>query len=303
MKPVLAAVIVAGAAIAAITVVFVLYMTPVQRIASYNSGNITVHVLEDSSRKFLAEVENSGPALDNSAAFAVKKGLNGDCEPQGIVVSNFNVENKNGNLSPNPDSIPANGKVTIDSASANLNNIPPSTETAVYILQLEPGSIRAADVLYTIPIQQSNSTELEQYEDCLAGAGYPLLFRLTGLQKGSQAYLTVDGGGGEKYETSFSIAQNAPDLDAVYWPDSRQNWLKGNFTQQSGPAPLWQEQQTLQISAKTVIAGHVEQFEAQVAPELRTASLDFVEVAKGNAVPVYPKYWEVRIDLEQRTIS
>jgi hypothetical protein len=162
-----------------------------------------VHVLEDSSRKFLAEVENSGPSLDNSAAFAVKKGLNG-------------------NLSPNHDSIPANGKVTIDSASANLNNIPPSTETTVYILQPEPGSIRAEGVLYTNPIQQSNSTELEQYEDCLAGSGYPLLFRLTGLQKDSQAYLTVDGGG-EKYETLFSIAQNAPDLDAVYWPDSKQN--------------------------------------------------------------------------------
>jgi len=104
-------------------------------------------------------------------------------------------------------------------------------------------------------------------------------------------------------QTSFSIAQNASDLAAVYWPDSKQNWLKGNFTQQSGPAPLWQEQQTLQIAAKTAIAGHIEQFEAQVVPELRTASLDFVEVAKGNAVPVYPKYWEVRIDLEQRTIS
>jgi adenylate cyclase len=66
---------------------------------------------------------------------------------------------------------------------------------------------------------------------------------------------------------------------------------------------LWQGQPTLQVSAKTVIAGHVEQFEAQIAPELRTASLDFVEVAKGNAVPVYPKYWEIQIDLEQRTIS
>jgi hypothetical protein len=295
--------IIAGVAIFATVIVSVLYFTPVQRVASYSSGNISVHVLEDSSRKFLAEVENNGPALDNSAAFAVKKGLNGDCEPQGVVVSNFKVENDNGNLSPNPDSIPANGKVTIDSASANLNNIPPSTETTVYILQLEPGSIRAAGVLYTIPIQQSNSTELKQYEECLAGGGYPLLFRLTGLQKGSQAYLTVDGGDGEKYETSFSIAQNAPDLAAVYCPDSEQNWLKGNFTQQSGPAPLWQEQQTLQITAKTAIAGHIEQFEAQVVPELRTASLDFVEVAKGNAVPVYPKYWEVRIDLEQRTIS
>ena len=66
---------------------------------------------------------------------------------------------------------------------------------------------------------------------------------------------------------------------------------------------MWQGQQTLQISAKMVIAGHIEQFEAQVVPELRMASLDFVEVAKGNAAPVYPKYWEVRVDLEQRTIS
>lgn len=299
MKPLHAA-IVAGAVIAAIAVVSILYMTPAQRITSYNSGDITVHVLEDSSRKFLTEVENSGLALDNAVAFAIKKGLNGDCEPQGIVVSNFKVENKDGNLVPNPDSIPANGRVTIDSASANLNNIPPSTETTIYILELAPSSIRATNVLHQIPIQQSNSTDLEQYEDCLAGRGYPLLLKLTGLQKGSQAYFTVDNGG-KKYETSFFLAPDAPDFPAVYWPD-RQNWLQANFTQQAGPAPAWQEPQTLNVTVRTVVAGHIKQFEAQVVPELRTASLDFVEVAKGNAVPVYPKYWEVRIDLEHRTV-
>ena len=47
----------------ATVIVSVLYFTPVQRITSYNSGNITVYVLEDSSRKFLAEVENNGPRL------------------------------------------------------------------------------------------------------------------------------------------------------------------------------------------------------------------------------------------------
>lgn len=70
---------------------------------------------------------------------------------------------------PNPDSIPANGSVNIDSQKANIAALPASTETTIYILQLEPNSIRATDVIHKFTMQQSNSTELEQYEDCLAG--------------------------------------------------------------------------------------------------------------------------------------
>lgn len=300
MKPLYAAAI-AGAAIVAIVILFVAYITPTQRITSYNSGDITVHLLEDNSRKFLAQVENRGPALENAGAFAVKKGLNENCEPQGIVVANFQVENRDGRQVMNPSSIPADGIVTIDSAKANLNTIPPSTETTIYVLHMDPSSLLAREVLHEIRIQQSNSTELERYEDCLAGRGYPLLLKLTGLQKGSQAYFTIVGNG-EKYETSFSLAQNAPDFPAIYWPD-RQNWLQANFTRQSGPAPAWQEPQALDIAVKTVVEAKVEQFEARVTPALRTASLDFVEAAKGNAVPIYPRYWEIEVDLAGKTVG
>ena len=302
MKPIYAAAI-AGAAVATIAIVFIVYLTPVQRITSYHSGDITFHVLEDNSRKFLVQIENRGSTLENAGAFAVKKGFNENCEPQGIVVTNFQVENRDGGQAMNPSSIPANGTVTIDSAKANLSTIPPSMETTIYVLRMDPSSLLAQEVLHEVRIQQSNSTELQLYEDCLAGRGYPLLLKLTGLQKGSQAYFTIiDDNSGEKYETSFSLAQNAPDFQAIYWPD-RQNWLQANFTRQSGPAPSWQEPQALDISIRTVVAGKIEQFEAQTTPELRTASLDFVEAARGNPVPVYPRYWEVAIDLEQRTIS
>jgi hypothetical protein len=294
---------IAGAAIAVIAVVLIAYITPTQRITSYHSDDITFHVLEDSSRKFLAQVENRGPALENAGAFAVKKGLNENCEPQGIVVTSFQVENRDGRQVMNPSSIPANSTVTIDSAKANLSTIPPSTETTVYIFRMDPSSLLAREVLHEVRIQQSNSTELEHYEGCLAGRGYPLLLKLTGLQKGSQAYFTIiDDSSGEKYETSFSFAQNAPDFPAVYWPD-RQNWLQANFTRQSGPAPSWQEPHILDVTVKTVVTGKVEQFNARVTPELRTTSLDFVEAAKGNAVPIYPRYWEVGVSLAGKAIS
>jgi hypothetical protein len=302
LKPIYAATI-AGAAIAAIVIVFIVYLTPIQRTTSYHSGNITLHVLEDSSRKFLAQIENHGPTLENAGAFAVKKGLNDNCEPQGIVVTNFQAENRDGRQVMNPSSIPANGTMTIDSTKANLSIIPPSMETTVYVFRMDPSSLLAQEVLHEVRIQQSNSTELEQYEDCLAGRGYPLLLKLTGLQKDSQAYFTIiDDNSGEKYETSFSLAQNAPDFPAIYWPD-RQNWLQANFTRQSGPAPLWQEPQALDITVKTVVAGKVEQFEARVTPELRTTSLDFVEAAKGNVMPIYPRYWEIEVDLAEKSLG
>jgi hypothetical protein len=281
----------------------VLYFVPAQVVTTYHSGNLDIQLLQDDSRKFLAKIENHGPALENAGAFAVKKGLNKNCEPQGIVVTSFQVENRGGRQVMNPSSIPAGGTVTIDSAKANLSTIPPSTETTVYIFRMDPSSLLAREVLHEVRIHQSNSTELEQYEDCLAGRGYPLLLKLTGLQKGSQAYFTIiDDSSGEKYETSFSLAQNAPDFPAVYWPD-RQNWLHANFTRQSGPAPSWQEPHILDVAVKTVVAGKVEQFNARVTPELRTTSLDFIEAAKGNAVPIYPRYWEVGVNLAGKAIS
>lgn len=300
------AAIAAGLAIAGVIAAF-LYVAPAQVTRSYISGNLTINVLEASSRKFLAKVENNGPALENAAAFAVKKGLNGDCEPQGIVAADFKLENKDGKLVPNPSSIPASGSVTIDSAAANINQIPPSTETTIYVLRIDPATLHATDVLHAVPIQQSNSTELERFESCLKASdkGYPLLFKLTNIPKGSQAYFTVDDGT-KKFETSLFLRQNAPDFPAIFWPDSKQNWLQANFTKPAGPAPEWNMTQSLTLDVRTVISGQVNEFSQQIPlsnERPKTTSLDFVDVARGNAVPVYPKYWEIDVDVGDGKIS
>lgn len=55
-----------------------------------------------------------------------------------------------------------------------------------------------------------------------------------------------------------------------------------------------------------MLSGQVQKFEKQVqlsGDGLKTVSLDFFEIAKGNVVPIYPKYWEVDIDLQNRAIS
>jgi hypothetical protein len=274
------------------------YISPLRRLQSHNSGDLTINVLEDSGRKFSAKVENSGPTLENAAAFAVKKGLNSDCEPQGIVVADFKLENKGGKVVPNPDSIPAKGSVSIDSTAANISQIPPTKETTVYVLRLDPATLHATEVLHVVPIQQSNSTELEPFESCLKESnwGYPLLFKLANIPKGSQAYLTVDDGS-SKFETSFFLRQNSPDFPAIYWPDSKQNWLQVNFTKPSGPAPAWDKSQSPTISVKTVISGKVQEFNQQIElsnDRLKVAPFDFVDVARGNAVPIYSKYWEIQ---------
>lgn len=298
--------VIAGAGAAAI-VVAMLYVIPAQVAGTYHSGPFTVSVLEDSNRRFLAKVENSGPPLENTAAFAVKKGLNADCEPQGIVAANFKIEDKDGKPALNPSSIPAGRSVTIDSSSANISQIPASTETAIYVLKVDPSTVRATQLIQKIPLQQSNQTELQQFEDCLAksGSGYPLLFRLSNVQKGSLAYFTVDDGKA-KYETSIRVEKNSPDLAAIYWPRANQSWSQGNFTRPGGPAPAWKEPQTITVNVKSVLSGQVQEFEKHVqlsGDKLKTVSLDFFEIAKGNVVPIYPKYWEVDIDLQNRAIS
>ncbi|MEO9295617.1 MAG: hypothetical protein ABI347_08465 [Nitrososphaera sp.] len=51
----------------------------------------------------------------------------------------------------------------------------------------------------------------------------------------------------------------------------------------------------------------MQEFEKQVDlsgnNRLKTTALDFFEVARGNIVPAYPKYWEVQVDLKNGTIS
>lgn len=305
MKPLHLA-IAAGAGVAVIAV-FVYYATIPQAAGRiYTQGDFTVSVLEDSSSRFLAGVENSGPALESAGVFGVKKGLNDNCEPQGIVVANFDVRNQGGNPVPNPDSIPGDASVTLDSRRANLNVVPTGSdfETSVYILRFEPGSIRATDIIEKIPIQKPNATELDLFESCLQeqSSGYPLQLKLVNPQKDTQAFITITYSS-DRYETAISVGSNAPESSTLFWPASKRDWLAGNYTQPSGPAPAWNDQEQLHVSVSVVSGGEVTLFEDDVTPELVTASLDFFEVAKGNPLPSYPRYWEIQVDLANRTLG
>jgi hypothetical protein len=301
---------VAGAIAAVGIIAGLLYVTPAQVVSStYHSDPFTVTVLEDSSHRFLAKIENAGPPLENTAVFAVKRGLNADCEPQGIVAANFKIENKGGKPVMDPSTIPAKGSVTVDSASANISQIPQSADIAIYVLKVDPSSLRAIELVQKIPIRQSNYTELQQFENCLlatSGSGhYPLVFKLTNIPKGVLAYFTVNDGSAS-YETSFRLDKNAPDFAAIYWPDAKQNWSQGNFTRPGGPAPAWKEPHAVTVNVRTVLAGQVHEFEKQIElsdNRLKTTSLDFFEVARGNIVPAYPKYWQVQVDLQEGIIS
>ncbi len=295
----------AGIAIAAIGIAIAFYAGPPAAEQSYAAGDFTVHVVEDTGSKFLARLENNGPALNNAAAFAVRKGLNDNCEPQGIVVANFQVRNEGGRLVPNPNSLPGNASVTLDSRQSNLSIIPrgPDFETAVYVLGLEPGSIRANELVQKIPIQQPESTELEQFESCQqAFGGYPLQLRLSNPQPGMQVYATVSDQSAS-YETALDISPDAPALPALYWPASRNDWLTANFTEPAGPVPAWQDIETVHVSVRVVYQGQTFSFEDSVTPRLVTTSLDFFEVAKGSPLPSYPRYWEVEVDLAKRTMG
>lgn len=305
MKPLHLA-IAAGAGVAVVAVLVYYATLPQASGRTYTQGDFTVSVLEDSSSRFLARVENSGPALESAGAFGVKKGLNDNCELQGIVVANFDVRNQGGNPAPNPDSIPGDASVTLDSRRANLNVIPtgPDFETTVYILRFEPGSIRATDLVEKIPLQESSSTELELFENCLEerGSGYPLQLKLANPQKDTQAFITITDSSA-RYETAISVGSNAPESSTLFWPASKNNWLAANYTQASGPAPAWTDQEQVHVSVSIVSGGEVTTFEDDVTPGLAEASLDFFEVAKGNPLPSYPRYWEIQIDLANRTLG
>lgn len=306
MKPLHLA-IAAGAGVAVVAV-FVYYATIPQASGRiYTQGDFTASVLEDSSSRFFARVENGGPALESAGVFGVKKGLNENCEPRGIVVANFDVRNQGGNPVPNPDSIPGDASVTLDSRSVpNLSVIPtgPDLETSVYILRFEPGSIRATDLIEKIQIQKPNATELELFESCLQehDMGYPLQLELVNPQKDTQAFITITDSS-DRYETAISVGSDAPESSTLFWPASKRDWLAGNYTQPSGPAPAWNDQKQLHVSVSVVSGGEVTLFEGNVTPELATASLDFVELAKGNPLPSYPKYWEVQVDLANRSLT
>lgn len=300
--------IIGAIAIAAVGVLLELSTNTLSPASSkvYSAGNFSVRVIEDTSSRFLAKVENTGAPLDNAAAFAVRKGLNENCEPQGVVVANFQVRTEGGRPVPDPDSIPGNASVTLDSQQVKLNVIPtgPDFETAVYILGLKPGSIQANELIERIPIRQLNATELELYETCLQqkDIGYPLQLKLVNLQRDTQVYVTVDDSSA-KYETALDIAPDAPAVSKLFWPASRSDWLSANFTQASGPAPAWGDAGELHLSVSIVSSGQVSSFEGSAQPRLVTTSLDFFEVAKGEPLPSYPKYWEIQVDLANKSIN
>jgi hypothetical protein len=298
--------IAAGIAIAAIGVLLALYAgNSIVVGESYSAGNFTVHVLENSGSRFLARLENNGTALNSTAAFAVKKGLNENCEPQGIVVANFQVRSEEGRVVPEPNSIPGNSSVTLDSRQSNINVIPtePDFETAVYILGLEPGSIRASELIQKIPIQALNSSELELFENCQQEyGGYPLQLKLLNPQHDTQVYMTVSHQSAT-HEAAIEISPDAPNFSELFWPASRNDWLSGNFMQPSGPAPAWADIETVRVSVSIVYQNQLFTFEDSVTPRLVTTSLDFFEVAKGDPLPSYPRYWEIQVDLANGTIS
>lgn len=274
---------------------------------SYSAGDFTVRVVEDTSSRFLATVENNGPTLNNAAAFGVKKGLNEHCEPQGIVVANFDVRDEDGRAVPDPDSIPGDSSVTLDSRESNLNAIPtgPDFETSVYVLGLEPESFRAKELIQKIPIQQLNSSELELFEGCIDEVydGYPLQLKLQNIRPDTQVYISLDDGSAI-YETALNVRSEAQDLSTVFWPASRNDWLTANYTQAAGPAPAWGDTGRVLVSVSVVSReGQVFTFEDSVMPRLVTTSLEFFELAKGDPVPIYPRYWEIQVDLVNGTLG
>jgi hypothetical protein len=299
--------ILAGVAIAAAGLGFLAYGNQPEPTA-YSSGNFTATVVQDSASRFLARVQNNGPTLEPAGAFVVKRTLNENCEPQGIVAANFQGVRDGQRLVPRPDSLESGASVDIDSRNANLNIIPtgPDVETSIYIMKLEPNSIRATELVERIDIQKAGTGELERFEDCLqeSGKGYPLLLLMSGPDPGSKVYFTVTDSAGNSYETALEASQDGEAPDELYWPPSRTGWLAANFTQGSGPAPSWSEPETLTLKVSVVQGGQVQEFEQSVSlSEPRESEIDFVEVAKGNAVPVYPKFWELRVDLQGMSVS
>lgn len=298
--------ILAGVAIAAIGLGVFAY-SPKQG-ASYSSGDFTATVLEDNTNRFLARVQNNGPTLEPAGAFVVKRTINENCEPQGIVAANFQAVRDGQSLIPRPDSLQSGTSVDIDSRNANLNIIPTGSdvETSIYILALEPNSVRASELVERIDIQTTNTTELQKFEECLgeSGRGYPLLLLLTNPASGSKVYFTVEDSAGNSYQTALETSPDGPAPEALYWPPSRTGWLAANFTQASGPAPAWLEPETVTVRVQVVQSGHVQEFSQTVSlSEPVESPIDFVEVAKGNAVPIYPKYWEIDLNLQEETIN
>lgn len=299
--------VLAGVAIAAAGLGFLAYGSQ-QEPATYSSGNFTATVVQDSASRFLARVQNNGPTLEPAGAFVVKRTLNQDCEPQGIVAANFQGVRDGQRLVPRPDSLEGGSTVEIDSRNANLNIIPtgPDVETSIYILKLEPGSIRAAELVERIDIHKIGTGELARFESCLqeSGKGYPLLLLLSGPAPGSKVYFTLTDSAGNVYETALEASQDGEAPGELYWPPSRTGWLAANFTQGSGPAPSWHDPETVTVKVSVVQDGRVQEFEQAVSLSEPTESeIDFVEVAKGSAVPIYPKFWELRVDLQEMSVS
>ena len=109
--------ILAGVAIAAAGLGFLAYGNQPEP-ATYSSGNFTVSVVRDSASRFLAKMQNNGPTLEPAGALVVKRTLNENCEPQGIVAANFQGVRDGQRLVPRPDSLESGASVDIDSHNA-----------------------------------------------------------------------------------------------------------------------------------------------------------------------------------------
>lgn len=306
MKPLVLSII--GGSVAAVVIATIIIMTTYSPVAvsdkvlgSYGAGTFTAYMIEDNNRRLLAKVENNGQLLNSTAAFLVRQGYNNNCEPQGVVVSSFSVVTADGIPSAVPDYIPGNSNVTLDSISARIDTIPAGDnhKTTVYIMKLKPDSIIASGVIEQIPIQDADLAQL--FEACLQdhGKGYPLLLKVISPPQGSTTYFTlVDHATGMKYQTTLDVRANAPMLDEIYWPPSREGWLAENFTKQGGPVPEWGAQEPsrqLELTVDTVDSnGEARRavYPIELA-EIQSSSIDFSEQAVGKIVPPYPRFWEI----------
>jgi hypothetical protein len=306
-------VIAAAVAVAVVGVLVAIYAQgqPTSGLAgqTFTQGAFAVTITEDTDRRLVAKIKNNGATLDNAGAFLVKRSFDSNCQPQDMVMANFQLADRDGALVANPDTLLEDATVTIDSQQSNINKLPMGSDVEItaYILRLQPNSVQVADLLQEIPLQKPNTIQV--FEDCLnsAGKGFPLQIRVLNPQANSTSYFTIKDMTGKTYESSLLISQDLPeDFDEIFWPNEHVNWMSANFTRAGGPAPEYSDPPLFSINVKTTAAGETRDFGSNIAlrqDDLHEYSFDYVNVITGKSVPAYPKYWEVIVDMRNGSIS
>ncbi len=305
MKPARIAIIAGIAAVAAIAILLTVQSANPLLFKTYSSGDFRVEILQDNPSRFVARLYNDGPTQSYAVAFAVKKSYTDSCEPQGMVVSNFTVAEYGGDLYPEPNVLESGSFVEIDSRQANQANlVAQDVQTAVYVMRMAPASIEVLGPIEKIPVQEFSTSELELFEQCVQAndKGYPLLFMISNPTIGTQTFITITDSSGKVYETRLYVDETAYSLKETYWPNSSESWFSNNFVRTMGPSPWFKEPgEELTIHVRTEIESESKEFTATVVltPEhLKEIEPDFATAAAGYASPVYPKFWEIPIDMQ-----